>query len=190
MGLRARIALGVALPVLLALGSLSLVRYQHERALAEDQVRLTVLQVGQVMIGALRHTMSVNDGEMLAQTIGDIGTMDTVREVQIVDLNGHVKASSHNQDVGTTRRTDDMGCVECHQFPQSSRPQTSRLFSSSDTVRVSMPIPNSASCAGCHSQQTLTWGCCWPTSPSSISKAAFVTICRSISLPRSRARFL
>jgi signal transduction histidine kinase len=153
LGLRARIALGVALPILLALTLLSVVRYRHERALVEDQLRLTVLQVGQVMIGSLRHTMLLNDGDMLAQTLVDISSMGTVQQIQIVDLAGRVKVSNHNAEVGTVRRLDDLGCIECHQFPAGSRSQTSRLLPSSDVMRVSVPIANDASCAGCHSQQ-------------------------------------
>ncbi len=158
MGLRARIALGVALPILLALALLAVVRYRHERTLVEDQLRLTVLQVGQVMIGSLRHTMLLNDGDMLAQTLVDSSSIGTVQHVQIVDLGGIVRVSSRSAEVGTVRRLDDLGCIECHQYPPGSRSQTSRLLPSGEVMRVSIPIANDASCARCHAQQNTHLG--------------------------------
>ena len=158
MGLRARLALGVALPILLMLILFSVARYLHDRSLVEDQFRLTALQVGQSMMGGLRHTMMVNNRELLSQTLEDMANMETVHKVQIVDLNGRVRASSDSGDVGTVRRTDDLGCVECHQFSDESRPQTSRLFPSSGVVRVSMPISNDPNCAHCHVNESAHLG--------------------------------
>ena len=150
MGLRAQIALGIALPILLMLTLFSMAHYRHDRSLVEDQLRLTALQVGQSMMGGLRHTMMVNNRELLSQTLEDIANMETVHKVQIVDLDGRVRVSSDSGEVGTVRRPDDLGCVECHQFSDESRSQTSRLFPSSGVVRVSMPISNDPNCAHCH----------------------------------------
>ena len=142
MGLRARLALGVALPILLMLILFSVAHYLHDRSLVEDQFRLTALQVGQSMMGGLRHTMMVNNRELLSQTLEDIANMETVHKVQIVDLDGRVRVSSDSGEVGTVRRPDDLGCVECHQFSDESRPQTSRLFPSGGMVRVRIASSN------------------------------------------------
>ena len=77
--LRARVALGIALPILLVLTSLSLMRYRRERQLLEDQIQMTVSQLGEVMMGSLRHIMLANDHEMLVQALNDVGGMETVR---------------------------------------------------------------------------------------------------------------
>ena len=158
MGLRARIALGIALPILLMLTLFSLTHYRHDQSLVEDQLRLTALQVAQSMMGGLRHTMMVNNRALLSQTLEDIANMETVHKVQIVDLDGRVRASSDSTEVGTIRRIDDLGCVECHQYPDESRSQTSRLFPSSDVVRVSMPISNDPNCAHCHVNESAHLG--------------------------------
>ena len=100
-GLRARVTLGVALPLLLVLSSLSLVHYWRERQLLEDQIRLTVLQLGEVMMGSLRHAMLTNNPEMLTQILSDVGGMETVQQVQIVSLDGRVIADSRGEEVGT-----------------------------------------------------------------------------------------
>jgi hypothetical protein len=64
--LRVRVALGVALPLLLVLSSLSVMRYQRERRLLDDQMRLTVVQLSDLMVGSLRHSMVGNDHAMFA----------------------------------------------------------------------------------------------------------------------------
>ena len=101
--LRARVALGVALPLLLVLASLSMMHYWRERQLLEDQIRLTALQLGKVLVGSLRHAMLVNDHEMLTQVLADVGGMENVHQVQIIGLNGRVRADSRGEEVETIR---------------------------------------------------------------------------------------
>ncbi|MEP7357055.1 MAG: hypothetical protein ABI847_07435, partial [Anaerolineales bacterium] len=55
--LRARVALGIGLPLLLALSGLSVAHYWRERDLLQEQARLTALQFGQLVIGSLRQSM-------------------------------------------------------------------------------------------------------------------------------------
>ncbi|MFQ5857795.1 MAG: hypothetical protein ACE5LU_19495, partial [Anaerolineae bacterium] len=152
--LRARVALGIALPLLLVLSSLSLAHYWREHQLLEDQVRLTASQLGDMMLGNLRHAMLVNDREMLAQILTDVGTMENVHQVQIIDLSGRVRVDSRGEEVETIRRRDDLGCIECHQFPAESRPRVAKLPASVGVLRISTPIANEPSCAGCHAQDT------------------------------------
>jgi len=152
--LRARVALGVALPLLLALSSLSLVHYWREHQLLEEQVRQTALQLGDVMLGNLRHAMLVNDREMLAQILTDVGKTENVHQVQIIDLDGRVRVDSRGEEVETIWRRDDLGCIECHQLPVESRLRVAKLLTSAGVLRISSPIDNEPSCAGCHTQES------------------------------------
>jgi nitrate/nitrite-specific signal transduction histidine kinase len=67
--LRARVALGVALPILLVLIS--------------------------------RSPMLNNDRAMFAQILSDVSRMETVQRVQIISLDGRVRADSRSEQVGT-----------------------------------------------------------------------------------------
>jgi len=51
--LRARVALGLGLPILLTLTLLSLAHYWRERHLLTDQARLTASQISQVVVAGL-----------------------------------------------------------------------------------------------------------------------------------------
>lgn len=156
--LRVRVAIWVALPVLVALLSLSLLHYWRERHLAEDQARLTVTQLGQVMTGSLRHTMLLNDREMLIQMLRDIGAMDTIERVQILDLRGEVKVSSAPAEIGQVWRMENPGCNECHRFPPDQRPRTILLSSDSGMLRIAAPIANGPECTTCHAPGTAHLG--------------------------------
>lgn len=148
--LRARVAFGVGLPVLLALATLSITHYLRERQLLEDQIETTSSQMGGLALGGLQHAMLTNDKYMLEQIIEDVGRMESVKQVQIVNLMGEVRADSTGEEIGTVHLKDSLGCVECHQLPASSRPQTTRLGASSSTLRISTPINNEEECWECH----------------------------------------
>ncbi len=151
--LRIKVAVGLALPVLLILISLSLLHYWRGRQLLEDQMRLTALQLSEMVMGSLRHAMLTNNPELLAQSLANMGRPENMQQVQIIGLNGQVKADNIREQVGLFRRLDEPGCTECHQFLAESRPRTMRLATSSGGLRISAPIPNEPDCAGCHPQK-------------------------------------
>lgn len=148
--LRARVAFGVGLPVLIALATLSLTHYLRERLLLEDQIETTSSQMGGLALGGLQHAMLTNDKYMLEQIIQDIGAMESVNRIQIVDGLGEVKADSSGQELGLIHEKQNLGCVECHQLPVASRPRTARMTSSGSTLRISTPISNNSECWECH----------------------------------------
>ncbi|MFZ5915953.1 MAG: ATP-binding protein [Chloroflexota bacterium] len=152
--LRARVALGVALPVLVLLTSLVMVNYWRERRRQEDQIRLTALQLGEIMKGSLRYAMLVNDCEMVANIVNDVGSMENIEQVQIINIAGEVRVSSQIENQGTVRQPDDVGCRECHQIPTESRPNTVNLSSSLAILRVATLIPNEPDCYECHDDQS------------------------------------
>ncbi|MBI4769187.1 MAG: HAMP domain-containing protein [Chloroflexi bacterium] len=156
--LRARLALGVTLPIFLALSSLSFVHYWRESLLAQDQARLAAAQLGQLLTGSLRHAMLVNDHDMLATVLKDVGAMNNVERIQVLDLSGQVKADSRASAVGQTREIGGPGCAECHRFAPAVRPRTVLLSAEGDILRIASPIPNEPACAGCHPGQVTHLG--------------------------------
>jgi signal transduction histidine kinase len=140
--------------MLLAFISLSLIHYWRESRLLEDQIRLATIQLGEVMKGSLRHAMLTNDREMLVEIMGDVAEMENIQGLQIVALDGQVKADSRGQEVGKMWRVEDIGCQECHQFPPETRPLAIRLADSPNVLRISMPIPMEPDCAGCHTEDS------------------------------------
>lgn len=150
--LRVRIALYVALPILLALTTLTLVHYVREARLADKLIRLSIQQTGESILGSLRHAMLTNDEKHTVQILDDIGRSSEFSQVLIIDLNGEVKLSSEGADIGRRFSLQDPECQECHIYPPDSRPSSIHLTSSESTLRVTTPIDNEPACATCHGE--------------------------------------
>jgi len=148
--LRARAALGIALPILLVMTTLSLRHYWRERHLLEDQLRLSSLQLSEMLTGSLHHAMLTDDREMIAQIVATVGAMENIQQVQLINLDGLVKVDSLGQAVGNIRHFDDPGCKECHQYPPETRPRITKLILSPNSLRISTPIASEPECAACH----------------------------------------
>jgi len=148
--LRSRVALGVALPLLIALAGSSVVHYLRERRLLEGQVRSVATQLGDVMNGALRQAMLSNDRSLLEGVIADIAAMQAIERVQIVDERGVVRLDSQGHAAGGGG-TASPGCVECHALPPAARERTVRLTTPQGTLRIGAPIENDVACQRCHS---------------------------------------
>jgi signal transduction histidine kinase len=156
--LRAQVAVSVALPILLVLVEISVVRYWREDKLLTDQTQLAVAQLGQVVMGSLRQAMLQNNRPMLSNMLGDISATQAFRRVQIIDLNGVTRASTLPAELNQAHSLSEKGCQECHHLPAAAQPATLLLTSEPDTLRVASPIVNEPACAGCHSPQTRLLG--------------------------------
>jgi signal transduction histidine kinase len=148
--LRVRVALGVALPVLLLLIALSWIHYQRERSLLEQQIRLTATQIGEATLGSLRHVMLEKDETHLGQILQDVGKMENIQRVFLVGVDGHIAGDSHQSASQQSFQSSDLGCQECHQSPPNERDRATLLQSNSTMLRISTPIENEPACQICH----------------------------------------
>jgi len=156
--LRARVAVGVALPVLVALVALSLLSYWRERNLLETQLHLTASQLGEVMAGSLRHAMLSHDGTMLAAVLQDVAGMEAIDRVRILDSQGVVRYDTDAVEIGEGGSTLNPGCHECHVLPPETRPHAVRLSTPAGTLRIVTPIANAAECSVCHDRASAHLG--------------------------------
>ena len=156
--LRARVALGIGLPVLLALALLSLVHYWRERHLLEEQARLTAAQFGQVIKGSLWHSMLINDANMVAASLRHIRERETIERAQIVNLEGQVLADSASGEAGQIQHVVEPGCMECHRRAPAARPTAVVLSTATGTLRVAVPLDNEPECSVCHTASEVHLG--------------------------------
>ncbi len=118
----------------------------------EDQIQMTSVQLGEFALGSLTHAMLENELDHVEQIVADVGKMENVQQVQVIDLNGVVKADSEQRQLNLIHQRDSIGCVECHAIAQGNRPRTIRLSSPEGILRISTPISNEESCKVCHLQ--------------------------------------
>ncbi len=152
-----KVALGVALPLLLILIGLSVLSYWRANYLMQEQIGAGVEELGQVTLGSLRHAMVRDDQAVLLEILADVRKKN-VQRVEIIGVNGDVAAASDPGLVGQVRSQSDIGCSVCHQIPAGQRPLTARLQQNPGVLRVTSPIPNEAECTPCHGTQVTHLG--------------------------------
>ncbi len=151
--LRVRVALGVALPICISLLVLSFTHYARERQLLDEQITLTTIQIGEITLGSLHHVMLENDRAHMDQLIEDIGAMENIQRVLLINDQNRIVADSTGQPTGIQKAFSDSDCSECHQVSLDERPRTIYLQTEADTLRISSPINNDPECRVCHGDQ-------------------------------------
>ncbi len=151
--LRLKVAVGVALPVLVILTGLSLLSYWRANMLMEEQIGAGVEELGQVTLGSLRHAMVRNEPARLLEILSDVRQSQNVQRVEIIGLDGEVAASSDPDMVGMVLPQTATGCVDCHRIAPDQRPLTAQLAQEPGVLRVSSPIVNGPECTPCHGSQ-------------------------------------
>jgi signal transduction histidine kinase len=156
--LRARVALGLGLPILLALTGLSLAHYWRQRDMLADQSRLAAAQIGSAVVAGLRQSMLANDPAMIAAVLADMGARRMLDRAQIVNLKGQVLLDSGPTRPGQVQHAAEPGCTACHRVQAEQRPAAALVTSDASLVRVAVPINNEPACAGCHAPQAAHLG--------------------------------
>ena len=150
--LRTQISLSVALPIIVLLSAISFYDYYRERQSLESYITAFSLQISEIMTGSLKHAMLDNNPGMIDNVLTDVSAMDNVKRVQLINLDGEVKGSTHSEDINQIWKFSDPACWECHKYPGESRPQVAKLSNSSGYLRVSSPIKNEPQCLSCHEE--------------------------------------
>ena len=148
--LRARVALGIALPVFAILLILSGLYYWREFQHLDEYARLAAIQLGDALESSIAHAFETGDDEHLLAILDDVSQMDNVRAIQIISSDGTVLKSG-GQGVARFVALDQHApeCWACHQYPPEERPRTIDLKSSEYIFRVSTPIIISPECSDC-----------------------------------------
>lgn len=148
--LRFEVALGLGLPLLLIMAGLAVATYLRDRSLIEDQLALSAEQLGGLTLSGLQHAFINHDPETISDILHDLGSTDSIHQVQIVGADGRVAFASRSANVGNLLSPAGKGCVDCHLYPLFARPITKSLDTSEGILHVSMPIQRGPRCIGCH----------------------------------------
>ncbi len=150
--LRARVALGVALPVMLMMTGLSLFHYWRELEILEEQIRLSAVQLGDMLNNSISHAMLVKDEGHLMATLSDVSSMENVQQVQIIGISGQVLVAGDTITETASVELSDPECWTCHQFSVDQRPRAIELQDPNSVLRISTPVSNYPECSVCHQE--------------------------------------
>lgn len=153
--LRAKVTLGVVLPLIVILGAFTVIEYARHREVVISNLSLLAAHSGKVIESNLRQQMLKSDFEELQKLLDVIGGNDEFRVVYLLDMDGRVIFAPNGEGTGQRLDNRQPDCQPCHRLQPEERPR-SVVVSASDGQRVfrSMhPIENSPACAQCHDSQ-------------------------------------
>ena len=122
--LRAKVTLGVILPLLIILGAFTAIEYARHRKATLVNLSLLAAQTSKVIENSLQQDMLTGRPEGIQHTLDAIGGDKTIRFVYLLDTSGRVMFASGAEGVGTRLDNRDPTCQPCHRLPAASRPSS------------------------------------------------------------------
>ncbi len=148
--LRTRVAWGVALPVFLALLSISWLHYKRETALLDSQLRLMATRLAESLRNSIIHTLPINDEDHMLSILHDVSALPDVERIMLVGISGRVIDTNQPAAANIELDFSSPECQGCHQYPEADRPATLNLPAASNVLRVAAPVYNQKACTTCH----------------------------------------
>lgn len=143
--------------ILLFAGTAALNLYVQEQS-ATRILRLNGAQVADLVVGATRSAMLLNDREEIKKTINTLASQRNIERIRIIEKGGQIAYSTDPAEVGLVLGPHDEQCIGCHQqqIPPHSLPPAERtriLTRDGDRLLgITQAIKNEQDCANasCH----------------------------------------
>lgn len=149
--LRAKITLGVVVPLTLILGIFTIIEASRHREIELYNLTLLASQSGKVIESSLRNAMlesNFSEVQMILNAVGDAGEF---RVVYLLDSEGKIIFAPHGERVGDRLDNTHPACQACHKLPPEARPSSVVVTDDNQRVFRSMyPIKNAPECMTCH----------------------------------------
>jgi signal transduction histidine kinase len=151
LSLRAKVTIGVALPLFLILGAFTALEYGRHRETLLSNLSLLASHAGQVVEINLRHQMLESDFEGVQELLYEIGAREEFRALYILAPSGEVIFTS-NGDEGLLMDNREAECQLCHSLAPDERPASvvATTLEGERVFRSMRPIENSEACSHCH----------------------------------------
>ena len=153
--LRAKVTLGIAVPLVLILGTFAIIEYTRYRSDLFNHLSVMASYNGQLIVDTLQHSMQESDFVDVQRILDMVGNNQNYRVVYILDTSGLVIFAPNGTDTGILLDNSNPTCRPCHDLSVQERPR-GIMVSAEDGQRVfrsMQPIENSAECSKCHDPQ-------------------------------------
>jgi two-component system NtrC family sensor kinase len=149
--LTVRLAVGIALlvivPVSVGLTILSRYHFEHTISTRREAAELE----NRMLEAALRHQMIQRDSRLMTDILLEVGRQPEVRSAMVLDHDGIIRLSSHEQQVGVRISRDSPTCLVCHSKTPDARERWVLIKENGeDVLRSVLPIRNRPECHRCH----------------------------------------
>jgi HAMP domain-containing protein len=149
--LRAKVTLGVVVPLTLILGTFTIIEASRHRETEIYNLTILASQSGKVIESSLRNAMLESDFSEVQRILDAVGDGGEFRIVYLLDSEGKVIFAPHGEGVGNRLDNNHPTCQACHELPPKSRPSSVVVTEEDQRVFRSMyPIRNAPECMACH----------------------------------------
>jgi len=150
--LRAKISLGVILPLIIFLGIFSVIENNRQKEVVLHNLSSSASRSVRVIENRLRHEMLESDFLGVQSFLDSMYVAEEFSVIYLLDTSGKVIFAPNQQGVGNQLNYTEPGCMPCHRLDPDAR-SNSVIITADDGQRVfrSMyPIRNSSECSKCH----------------------------------------
>ena len=153
--LRAKVTIGIAIPLIVILGSFGAVEYSRYRSDLLRHLSTMASYNGQLIVGTLQHAMQTSNFDDVQSMLDMIGENENFRIVYLLDTTGTVIFAPNKEGIGTRLDNSNPSCRPCHDLVAAERP-SGIVVNSEDgehVFRTMQPIKNGPECSTCHDPQ-------------------------------------
>ena len=152
-GIATKVAVAVAITVILGFALLALALHRTASQYIHDQARREALRLVDSVWLSSRAAMEDNQHDQIRESLQAVVDQGDIESVFIVDHNGVVRYSSDYAEEGLTRRREEPGCRNCHtpkSVPVGPPPWSYKV--NETTLGLVRPLYNLPDCqrSGCH----------------------------------------
>jgi signal transduction histidine kinase len=149
--LRAKITLGVVVPLTLILGVFTFIEASRHRETEIQNLTILASQSGKVIESSLRNAMLESNFAEMQRILDAVGDAGEFRIVYLLDSDGNIIFAPHGEGVGQQLDNNHPTCQACHKLEPDARPNSVVVTDNDQRVFRSMyPIRNTPECEGCH----------------------------------------
>lgn len=150
--LRAKLTLGIIVPLVLILGAATLLDYTRDRSNLLTDLSVVASYNGRLIKDALWHSMLESNFGDVQRTLDSVGTDPNFRVVYILDATGRVIFTPNGKDRGIRLDNRNASCQTCHRLPAPERPRSVVVDAGNGqrVFRSMQPIENRPACSKCH----------------------------------------
>ncbi|OGO30855.1 MAG: hypothetical protein A2136_06275 [Chloroflexi bacterium RBG_16_54_11] len=153
--LRAKVTMGIIIPIVLMLCIFTVIEYTHHRSVFLNSLSILASYNGQVIEDTLRYSMLMSDFVDVQRVLDTVGKNENFRVLYLLDTSGRVIFAPNGANIGIQLDNHNPTCQTCHKLPPNERP--SGVVVSEDNgqrvFRSMQPIDNSPACSQCHDPQ-------------------------------------
>ncbi len=152
--LRAKVTLGVLLPLLLILGGITAVQIMRHETAVLDSTALVAANAGYVIEETLRRDIVATHFDAPQNLPDTIAGSSDFRVVYLLNREGVILAAPNGLGVGTQLANDEPDCAPCHRLEESERPASIVVKTDGDerVFRSMILMKNTPECAECHDE--------------------------------------